>query len=84
MNQLQNEGGEGCDHTADTSALEAEYNTAKDAEFASEWTAEVTAERRAAWNTAAKLFKSYKEQRATEAAMGFIFEDLKKAVTMHN
>lgn len=81
MNYLQNEGGEGYNHTADTTELEAEFHAAKDQEFASEWTEEVTASRRVEWN--ASKVTGIKAMLETERVLGYQFSDLKKAIAMY-
>lgn len=80
VNAYQNEGGEGYDHTADTSALEKEYNEAIEREFRAEWTEEVTAYRRNAWNKSGVTPRTVPQ---VQKALGFTLIDLKKAVAMH-
>lgn len=81
VNAYQNEGCTGYDHTANLAALDAEYREAKAAEFAAEWTKDVTAARREAWNAIARTGErnTYK----IEQAVGFSLVDLKKAVAAH-
>ncbi len=83
--RFQNEYGGGYDHTADTSELEKEYADAKACEFTTEWSAETTAIRRAAWNKMIKTNppKSYKEQCSKERDIGFTVDNLKKAVALY-
>ena len=87
MNRLQNEGGEGYDHTADTSALQAEHAAAQDSEFATEWTAEVTTERRAAWNANMQQYRTKKMTpkilTSLERDAGYTMNDLKKAIALN-
>ena len=87
MGYLQNEGGEGYVHLADTTALENEFHAAKDLEFANEWTAETTATRRTAWNTKMGAIKGrklvYADITNLEREFGFSFNDMKKAVAMY-
>ena len=87
MNNLHNDGGEGYDHTTDTTALETEFHAAHKAEFAAEWTAETTATRRGAWNAKMGAIKGrklvYSDIEDLERHFGFAFVDMKKAVAMH-
>jgi len=79
MNRLQNEGGEGYDHTneARLSELAAELQAVVD----SEWTVEVTTARRAAWN--AEVHAGNRNPVAIAAKVGFNFDDLRAAVKRH-
>lgn len=73
--------------------LYTQINTLKaeaEAEFLAIWTAEVTASRRAAWNSAASRFVLPGGKRVdmvalhkAEQAQGWTLEDLKKAVALH-
>ena len=78
MNNLQNEGAGGYDHTdaAKREALTAELNAAIDAE----WTAEITATRRAIFNEAVtRLLNPVKAQKET----GIDLYELRLAVERH-
>ena len=82
INAYQNEGGCGYDHTPDTSALEAEYHAAKKEEFAAEWTAEVTATRRATFNDLV-ISKKFKTLHEIEQALGFTRDQLAEAIELN-
>lgn len=93
--KLQNEGGDGYtsyeqrhgEHqmtggwTKEKWAAFVAERDAKDAAFAATWTAEVTAERRAAWNALA--VKPGFNPRVAEKQLNFTMAELKKAVAMH-
>ncbi len=95
-NKLQNEGGEGyVDYAkryptqptqSEQDAILAQTKAELDAAFSTEWTAEVTAARRATWNDAikAKAPKTAREAAALEKAVGFTLTNLKRAVAMHS
>jgi hypothetical protein len=95
MNQRQidrtmNENGEGYSLAADQADQRAQASllAMKDA-FAAEWTAEVTAARRAAWNAemaklaAAKIAMTSKAQLAIQARLGYTLADIKRAIALH-
>ena len=79
MNQLQNEGGQGYDHTdaARLSELAAELSAAKDAE----WTLQATTVRCAAWNAEVKA--GNRNPVAIAAKLGYNLDDLRAAVKRH-
>ena len=62
-------------------ALVAEREERKLAEFAIEWTREVTIERRAAWNAAAANAKTTAE---VIERVGFGPDNLRRAIALHN
>lgn len=81
-------------HTAEEiAAVEAQIATIEaggQAQFAAEWTREVTVSRRAAWNAlvkSGKLSKGGKVNmqavRQAERAQGWTMDDLKRAVALH-
>lgn len=88
-NSLVNEGGYGYQRDSVPSKLWEELYAAEAAEFAAEWTPEVTAERRAEWNVSVKrdakggTIRSA-QVRAIEAKVGFTMADLKKAVALND
>ena len=82
INYLQNEGGEGFDHTEDTYNLEKELSAAKKTEWVAEWSVDVTASRRTEWN--ALKVRGIKAMISAERDLGFSFSDLKKAIAHHN
>jgi hypothetical protein len=79
MNRLQNEGGQGYNHTneARLSELAAELQAVKEAE----WTVEVTTARRAAWNAEVRAGNS--NPVALAAKIGYNLDDLRAAVKRH-
>lgn len=89
--RLQNEDGEGyIDYakrhpaqptTAEQEAIIAKHHAEATAKFAAEWTADVTASRRAAWN--AEATKPGFNPSAAQKKLGFTLSDLKRAVAMH-
>lgn len=90
-NRVANEGGEGFERSnSGKDALHAELTAAKDAAFASEWTAEVTATRRAAWNAGIECLV-VKHGRAIPQAsvsalrksLGFGVAEISKAKKLH-
>ena len=81
------------DRSVQIAAIKAElavYEAADAAEFAGEWTKDVTIARRAAWNVEANRIARLPKaaQRAAANAMpataGHTIEDLKAAVKLHN
>jgi hypothetical protein len=88
LNRLQNEGGEGYDHT-DNVMLAKLTNELMAADFAENWSIEQTQEKRIAWNNevraaivggkvpVAALSKIMKK-------LGFNLAELKKAINYHN
>lgn len=84
VDRVANEGGEG--YSSYESASEQLFGihtpiikAAKDALFAAEWTAEVFAERRAAWNASVVKCKSHKDMAALAARLGYGHTDLARA-----
>lgn len=78
--RLQNEGGEGYS----TYEVESEKNAYKEIElieaaFAEEWTPEVFAARRSAWNAGAVNCKTNREVTDLAKRLGYGLQDLKKA-----
>jgi flagella basal body P-ring formation protein FlgA len=88
----------GADHAAEIARLEgeieairAQWHAQHEAQFAAEWTREVTISRRAAWNALVKSGKlgrggqvRVSDVRKQEIAQGWTVEDLKKAVALHS
>lgn len=84
VDRVMNEGGEGYSRYEAESERLFNHHTpiiiaAKEALFAAEWTAEVFAKRRAAWNASVVKCKSYKDMAALAARLGFGHSDLAKA-----
>lgn len=85
--KLQNEGGEGYVDYAKrypeqpTEAEQAAMLAKTKAEFASIWTADVTASRRAAWNDEAA--KAGFDPHAAQKKLGFTMADLRRAVAIY-
>ncbi len=88
INELQNESGEGYDFTDEQKlkTLWAEHAEALKAEFAADWTAEVTVARRSAWNDLVKSgqIKTQLDINAAQKKLGFVMTDLKKAIILNN
>lgn len=89
MDRVQNEGGDGYSHAEALASKNAAASFAATAEemaekFAAEWTFEVTAARRAAWNTEAVKCKTISQVGALQRKLGFGPNDLKKAISMHS
>ena len=89
MDRFQNEGGEGYSHAESMASKNAASTLAKVAEemaksFAAEWTPEVTAARRAAWNAEAVKCKTTAQVGALQRKLGFGPNDLKKAIALHS
>lgn len=86
MTALQNECGEGYDHT-DVARIEQLSNELQ-AAIAAEWTIEATQARRAAWNASIKAMAGRRitpqDVAAIEAANGFTLDELKAAIARHN
>jgi hypothetical protein len=80
MNALQNEGGEGFDHTdmARINRLSDELEQS----IRAEWTRETTVARRAQWNAAVKAMTN-PTARDIESATGISMTELKAAVKRH-
>ena len=90
MNRLQNEGGEGYDHTDMTQLnccpLRRELNRLSDEleqAIRAEWTIDATIERRARWNAAVQSM-ARPTARAIERATGISLDELKAAVKRHS
>ena len=87
LNRIQNEGGEGFDNL-DFARIEELQSELDDANFAENWSAEQTAEKRALWNAevrsaqAAGRFNHLTEGKI-ESKLGFRIESLKEAVAFH-
>ena len=81
MNRLQNEGGEGYDHT-DMARIDRLYDELQQA-IRAEWTLDVTIARRAAWNAAVSASTS-PTARALERATGIDLDELDAAVRRHS
>ena len=88
LNALQNEGGDGYDHTDHTQKgkLMAELKAAR---FAENWSREQTIEKRQAWNEEMRdLAKDGKititEIAKTAKKLGYTMDDLKTAIAHHN
>ncbi len=87
VDRVMNEGGEGYScHEAESERL---YNhhapiikAAKAALFAAEWTPEVFAERRAAWNAGVAKSKSNQDIAALQQRLGFTVYDIRAAKEM--
>jgi len=81
MNRLQNEGGEGYDHTdmAQLNRLSDELEQA----IRAEWTIDATIERRARWNAAVQSMVR-PTARDIEATTGISLDELKAAVKRHS
>jgi hypothetical protein len=80
-------------HAADVAALRAELAAlvaAEDAEFAAEWTPEVTADRRAGWNARVMAGEfgtrtiDYRAAAAAERAQGWTNADLRRAIALNS
>jgi hypothetical protein len=89
MDRLQNEGGEGYSHaealaSKNAAATLAEIEKEMAEKFAAEWTVEVTAARRATWNTEAVKCKTIAQVGALQRKLGFGLDSLKKAIALHS
>jgi len=89
MDRVQNEGGEGYSHAealasknAAASLAETEKELTK--KFAAEWTVEVTAARRATWNSEVVKCKTVSQVGALQRKLGFGPDSLKKAIALHS
>ncbi len=80
INKLQNEGGEGYDHT-DNAKLDALAKELTDSIMFYDWTKEVTVSRRMAWNSEAK--KAGATIIKIQYSLGFKASDLVAAVKYH-
>ena len=88
LNRLQNEGGEGYDHT-DNAKLAKLTKELMAAEFAENWSLEQTQEKRIAWNNEVRA--AIVNGKVPVAALpkiikklGFRQDELKKAINHHN
>lgn len=84
VDRVVNEGGEGFSSYENASQRLYEHHSplitaARKALFAAEWTPEVFAERRAAWNASVAKTKSHKDLAALQQRLGFAFRDLQAA-----
>jgi hypothetical protein len=86
--KVMNEGGGG--YSRSESLSEAAFNrnmpkikAAKQALFEAVWTPEVTASRRAAWNTEVAKTRSTKDLLALQKKLGFVHAELKQAIALN-
>lgn len=87
VDRVVNEGGEGYSCYEAESERLFDLHTpiimaAKEALFAAEWTPEVFAERRVAWNTSVVKCKTHKDMAALASRLGYGHADLAKAKSL--
>ena len=84
VNSLQNEGGEGYDHT-DEARIEALTDELAAVKYATDWSRENTIAKRAEWNAVAKRIGKCRDAVARiEAETGYRMTELIAAVQHHN
>ena len=80
-NALQNEGGEGYDHT-DSKRIDELVDMLVAMEHA-EWTRDITITRRAAWNAELKRQGNAATEESLRKKLGYGLDDLRAAVSRH-